>query len=248
MTGERGAALLVVLGAIMLLSAIGAVLVTTTSTELLIAANAGASAEARHAAAAAFERTLAELRLVSDLTAVLDGSRASQFTDGAASGARTLSDGSVIDLSEAVNRASCQRTSGCRPVDLDAALRGRPWGPRNPRWRLFSYGPMDGGSSQGPRGAPLYVVTLVADDPADDDGDPWEDGVRVSAAANPGAGVLLIRAEAFGRRGASRVVEGVVLRHELRARAEWEALDPLTRGPAPSALPVLQVLSWREVR
>lgn len=247
-SSERGVALLIVLAAIVLLSAVGAALVMTTSTDVLIAANAGAATEAAYAADAAFERALAELRLAPDLTSVLDGTRPSQYVDGAPSGVRTLSDGSTLVLGQVLNRADCQKPAGCSTADLDATLRGRPWGAANPRWRLFSYGPLDGGSGLGPRGAPVYLVTMVADDPAEDDGDPWRDGARLGVTANPGAGVLLVRAEAFGRRGASRVVEGVLLRLDLQALAQWDASDPLTRGPAPAAVPVLQVLSRREVR
>lgn len=97
-------------------------------------------------------------------------------------------------------------------------------------------------------GPSLYVVALVADDPGETDADPWQDGAGTETAINPGAGVLLIRAEAFGRRGAHRVIEGSVVRHDLVALARWRAADQATRGPAPSGFPVLQVLAWREVR
>ncbi len=248
MKSERGVALLVTLLATTLLSAVGAALIVLTTTDVLIASNAGAAAEAFHAANAAFERTVGELRTAPDLTAVLDGRFASAFTDGGPNGSRLLPDGSTISLSEVVNRADCLRPTACQPADLDAALPDRPWGARNPRWKLFSYGPLDGLSGFGARGAAVFVVSMIADDPLDDDGDAWRDGVRLGATPNAGAGVLLVRAEAFGRRGTWRVVEGAILRLDAQRFAVWEASDPLSRGPAPLWFPQLQLLSWREVR
>ena len=45
---------------------------------------------------------------------------------------------------------------------------------------------------------------MVADDPSENDNDPLQDG---RSATNPGAGVLTLRAEAFGPRGTRQVVE-----------------------------------------
>jgi len=241
---EQGAALTVTLMAMMLLSAVGAALVLATSADAQISANAGASSEAFYAAEAVFERTLAELRSAADFTSVLDGSTASAFVDGPAGGVRTMPDHTSIDLNVTENLANCARRNPCSDAQMDSSIRDRPWGSRNPRWRLFSWGLLE---STGP-GPPIYVVALVADDPAETDGDPWKDGVRTGASANPGAGVILVRAEAFGQRGAHRIVEGTVARRDLVARARWEAADPATRGPAPSGFPALQVMAWREVR
>ena len=248
MGNERGVALVVTLMAMLLLSAIGAALVVVTGADVQIAANAGAAVEAFFAADAALERTAAELRSVPDFTAVLSGAAASAFAEGLPSGERVLPDGSRIDLAEVVNLANCQKRAECLEADLNASIRERPWGPRNPRWRLFSYGPLRGRAGTTQTTSPLYVVSMVADDPSETDADPWRDGIPPGAAMNPGAGVLLVRAEAFGRRGAHRVVEGSIVRLDLVARAGWEAADPGTRGPAPPGFPVLQVRSWREVR
>jgi PilX N-terminal len=247
MMGERGAALIVALLAMLLLSAVGAALVLATSADVLISANAGASSEAFYAADAAFERTLAELRGQPGFTPVLNGSVTSAFIDGPPSGQRTLADGSRLGLTEVVNLANCQKPAGCTDADMDAGLRDRPWGARNPRWRLFSWGPLIPTAST-VTGLPIYVVSMVADDPSETDGDPWQDGVRKGTPVNPGAGILLVRAEAFGRRGAHRSVEGSVARRDLVAQALWEGTDPATRGPAPVGFPLLQVLAWREVR
>jgi len=241
---ERGAALAVTLMAMLLLSAVGAALVLATSTDVQIAVNAGAATEAFYAADAVFERTVAELGSVADFTSVLDGSVGSAFMDGPPGGVRTLPDHSTIDLLATQNLANCAKRNPCSDAEMQSSIRDRPWGRRNPRWRLFSWGMLE---RSGP-GPPLYVVALLADDPSEIDDDPWRDGTRTTAQVNPGAGVLLVRGEAFGRRNAHRVVEGTVVRRDLVALARWQAADPASRGPAPSGFPVLQVLAWREVR
>jgi hypothetical protein len=247
-SSDRGAALIVVMMAMLLLSALGAALVVVTNTEALIGANSGSTAEAFYAADAAFERTLAELKGTTDFTSVLSGISPSRFVDGPASGVRTLTDGSAIDLSQVEHFANCARRQRCSESELDATTRERPWGARNPRWRLYSWGPFPADSTGARVGPVLYVVSLVADDPSDTDGNPWQDGGVTTAQVNAGAGVVFVRAEAFGRRGAHRVIEGTVVRQDLVARARWDAADPALRGPAPAVPPILQVLAWREVR
>jgi hypothetical protein len=70
----------------------------------------------------------------------------------------------------------------------------------------------------------LYVVALVGDDGLETDGDPLRDG---GGPDNPGAGVLLIRAEAFAANGAHAIVETTVGREGAGGR--------------------LRVLSWRQL-
>jgi len=241
---EHGVVLVVTLMAMLLLSAIGAALVLATTADGQIAANSGAATEAFYAADAVFERTLAELRAASDFTSVLDGSVSSAFIDGPPAGVRVMPDHTSVDLLGIESLANCNSLQPCSDTDMDASTRDRPWGRRNPRWRLFSWGMLESDSA----GPSLYVVGLVADDPSEIDDDPWQDGASTGTVVNPGAGVLLVRAEAFGRRGAHRVIEGGVVRHDLVALARWRAADPATRGPAPPGFPVLQVLAWREVR
>lgn len=248
MREEQGIALVTTVLAMLLLSAVGAALVLATSADSLIAANTGASIEAFYAADAVFERTVAELAAVPDLTSVLDGTTVSAFRDGAASGSRQLPDGSSIDLSAMLNGANCGKSTPCTEAELDRVSSDRPWGGRNPRWRLFSYGALDEGAGGPTGGLPLYVVSMVADDPAETDGNPSSDGGSVGGLFNPGAGVALLRAEAYGRRGSRRIVEGAVSRFDLATLARWNAADPATRGPSPAVFPLLQVVAWREVR
>lgn len=248
MANERGMALIVSVLAMGLLAAIGAALVLTTRADTLIASNSGASTEAFYAADAAFERTVAELAGVSRFMDVLSGAVASVFRDGSPSGTRMLPDGSSIDLETLVNEANCGRAAPCSDTDMNRTTADRPWGARNPRWRLFSWGSLGDGTGGPTGGPPLFVVSMVADDPAETDADPAVDGGSSGPDPSPGAGVLLVRAEAFARRGARRVVEGAVSRLDLAARARWELADPAVRGPAPSGFPVLQVTAWRERR
>ena len=248
MRNEQGVALIVTLLAMLLLSAIGAALVLVTSADTLIASNSGASSEAFYAADAAFERTVAELQRVPTITSVLTGAAMSAFRDGAAAGPRHLPDGSSLDLDMVINQANCGRASLCTDTDMDRITTDRSWGARNPRWRLFSWGSLDEAAGGTSGGLPPFVVSMVADDPAEVDNDPWSDGGSVGPASSPGAGIVLVRAEAFGRRGARRIVEGSVSRLDLSALARWQLADPATRGPAPSSFPLLQVTAWREVR
>lgn len=245
--GERGAALLVVLFALTLVSAVTAVLVMGATTETLLAANAGAHSEALSAASAVLARTAAEVRAATSLSALLDGSVPSRFVDGAP-GVRTLPDGTNLDVTDLVHRANCNRARPCTTAELDAVATDRPWGPRNPRWRLYSYGPLVPPAGTPSSDLPIYVVSMVADDPADADGDPQVDGGGSGVPVNRGAGVLLVRGEAYGRRGAVRVVEATVVRPDVVARAAWAAADPATRGPAPAFAAEVQIRGWREVR
>ena len=247
MPNERGVALVITLLAMLLLSAIGAALVLATSADVLIAANSGASNEAFYAADAAFERTVAELRDMPNFTLVLNGSVGSGFVDGLAVGERTLADGSRLDLAAAVNLANCQKHSACADSDMNALLRDRPWGTRNPRWRLFSFGPLmsPGGETEG--AIPVYVVAMVADDPAETDADPSPGRGPNGCPDEPGCRHPARSGRSIRPRGAHRVVEGSVVRQDLVARARWEAADPATRGPAPAGFPWLQVLAWRDV-
>ena len=144
-----------------------------------------------------------ELLEIADWNAVLNGTVLSRFVDGPAAGTRRLSDGGTVSLSAATAAANSE---------------ARPWGANNPRWQLFAFGLL---------GPTNYLVVWVADDPTENDGDPTRDGLDGS---NPGAGIVAIRAEAFGTRRARKVVEATV-----------------RRGPIASVESV-EMLSWQEVR
>jgi hypothetical protein len=193
--------LVIALMSLLLLSALGTSLAVVMNTELRAAANYASSREAMYAADGGLEIAARELLAVSDWNALLSGGVLSVFVDGPPSGTRQLGDGSSVDLGHATAIANAEP---------------RPWGANNPVWRLFAFGWL---------GSRMYVVVWAGDDFAEDDGDPSTDGGGVS---NPGAGILALRAEAFGVGGAHKVLEATV-----------------RRDPSES---IVRMLSWQEIR
>jgi Tfp pilus assembly protein PilX len=228
--GEEGVALILALMAVLLLSALGFALLITTSTESMIAANYRNGSEGLYAAEGALERAMSDLLTVRDWNTLLDGTTRSAFTDGPPSGARSLSDGATLDLAQAVNMANCSKLTPCSANDLTGNATGdRPWGANNPVWTLYAYGAVRDLLPTARSDSPFYAIVLVADDPAETDGNPLQDGV--AASTNPGSGVLALRAEAFGPRAAHKVIEVTA------ARTDAAELERSVR-----------ILSWREVR
>jgi Tfp pilus assembly protein PilX len=206
---ERGVAMIIALMAMSLMIALGTALMLTTTTETKIVQNFRNSSESLYAADAGLERALDDMLTIPDWNYLLSGSSKSALVDGAPTGTRTLADGSVLNLAEVLNMANCQKTTTCSATDLTAVTVERPWGPNNPTWQLFAYGPLNTVLPQGGINSPYYVIVMVGDDPSENDGDPLHDGVSQT---NPGSGVLAMRAEAFGPRGSHKVVELTVAR------------------------------------
>ena len=196
--------LVLALMSLVLLSALGTSLAVVTNTELRAAANYATSRETMYAADGALQIAARELLMVGDWNALLSGGALSAFVDGPPTGVRPLGDGTTVDLAQATDLANGEP---------------RPWGANNPAWRLFAFGWLGPGT---------YVVAWAADDCAENDGDPSIDG---GGAANPGAGILALRAEAFGAGGAHKVLEATV-------RRDVEA----------GGGPIVRVLSWQEIR
>ena len=207
--GERGAALVVALMATMMLSALGLALILTTTTETKITGNYVHSQEAMYAADAAIERMVQDVLTVPDWNNMLSGAQRSAFVDGAASGNRTLPNGAVINLTEATNMINCGKLTDCSPTEMNTSTEDRPWGANNPRYQLFAYGPSNNFIETGTLNSPFYVIVWVADDPAESDGDPTKDG---NDSNNKGSGVILMRAEAWGGRGAHKIIEVTLMR------------------------------------
>jgi len=218
---DRGVALIVVLLTMVLLSALGVALVLATSAETRIAGNFRTAQQTLYAAEAAAERAIDDLALVPDWSTLIGGGVLSSFVDGPPGGVRQLDDGSRVDLAAVVSFANCQKTT-CSNADMDAVTEDRPWGPNNPRWTPYAFGPLRALLPAGAVPTPQYVVVLVGDDPGETDNDPSHD----SAAGTPGAGIVALRAEAFGPGGAHKIVELTVVRGASAVR----------------------VLSWRELR
>ena len=234
---ERGAAMVLTLIAMLLMAALGAVLMLTTSSEMLIAAAFRHGEAARYAAEAAAERVLADLSPAGNWDPLLEGSAQSTFVDGPPGGTRTLSDGSRIDLDQQLNLANCQKTTPCSVAEMNAATVERPWGANNPRWKLLAYAPLNALLPGATLNSPYYAIVLVGDDPAETDNDPTVDGADPG---NPGTGIIVIRAEAFGPRGAFRAIE-LTLSRPAEAGDAGDYNDRVRQ-------PGVRILSWREVR
>jgi hypothetical protein len=194
---ERGVALIVALMSMLLLTALGVGLVMTTATETMISNNFRDSGEAMYAADAGIERVMQDLLTVPDWNRILSGQVQSAFVDGPPSGPRTLPDGTTIDLGAATNMINCGKTAACGEADLNAWSPERPWGTKNPRWRLFAYAPLQEIIETGTVLSAMYVAVWIGDDPGDIDTIPTNDD----------NGVLMMRAQAFGPGGASSSIE-----------------------------------------
>jgi len=196
--------MIIALMAMSLMIALGTALMMTTMTETRITTNFRNNSESLYAADAALERGLDDLLTVPDWNNLLNGTVKSALVDGAPTGDRTLSDGTVLKLSEILNMANCQKVTDCSAADLQAVTLERPWGPNNPQWQLFAYGKLNDVLPNGGINSPYYVAVMVADDPSENDSDPLHDGVSQN---NPGSNVLALRAEAWGPGGSHKVIE-----------------------------------------
>jgi hypothetical protein len=219
---DRGIALIVAMLIMMLLSALGLSLTMVTMTETRVAHSYSSSSESFYAADAALELAINELAQQADWNRVLDGSVSSSFVDPAMA-SRPWPGGQGRTSAEATALVTCARTS-CSTTDMDARTAGRPWGPNNPRWRLFAYGPLSAMSRSGAIDSREHVAVWVGDDPQENDDDPAVDG-DVSRGPNPGRGVLMLLVHAYGI-STVRGVEATVARPGSGVR----------------------VISWREIR
>jgi PilX N-terminal len=206
---ERGSALVVALLSLLLLTALGLALTLTTTTETAISANQRMGQEAMNAADAAIERAMQDLLAMPDWNRALSGAEQSSFVNGSPGGPRTLPDGTTIDLTEIANLASCGHIAACSAGEIATNSPERHWLTNNPVWQLYAYGPISDLLPGGTVSSPIYVVVMIADDPSETDGLPLTDG---NTGANPGSGVLSLRAEAFGPHGTHRIVEATVAR------------------------------------
>lgn len=255
---EQGVALVVALLAMVVMVAIGSALMLTAATESKITRNFRNNTAALYAADAVLEVAVDELRRVADWNQILAGGARSAFAEGEPTGTRVLADGKTIDLGGIRNDLNCRNAGGCSSAALDAITADRPWGANNPRWQPFAWGYLSGLLQSALADAPFYVVVFVADDPSECDDNPLVDGGAVvscpaGSKENPGAGVLNLRAEAFGSFGAHRVVELTVSRAQNSTESAEVVPD---EGPAENygittgstiGQQRIRILSWREV-
>jgi hypothetical protein len=134
---ETGAALLVAILAVLLMSVIAAGLSLSTATDTLIASGFRTSEEGLYAAEAGLERAVSDVRRSGDWTAIMGGATVSSFNDGAPDGVRVMPDGRLIDPS------------------LLAVAAG-------PEWVPFAYGRVADLVLDGSRSPPFYVVVIAA--------------------------------------------------------------------------------------
>jgi hypothetical protein len=142
------------------------------------------------AAESAVSLAIAALAAQPDWSLVPGAGVASPFTDGVP-GPRVVA-GMPLDLVEATHQRTCGRTAPCDDAATSMVAPGRPWGVRNPRWRLVVHLPLADIDAVAARACPCYLIAWVADDPADD-GDPARDappgcGPRHAAGARGGRG------------------------------------------------------------
>jgi len=218
LTREEGLAMLVAMMAVLIMTAFGTALILSSSSDTTIAGHFTAALEGGYAADAMLARGLDDLLGMDDWNPVVAGLLQSHWVDGPPTGARTLADGSSIDLSQVVNMAHCQRATACSPADIVEATSDRPWGANNPEWKLYAYGPLPAVLAGAAVDSRFYVLLLVGQGPAPN--------------------LLAVRAEAFGPRGAHAIVEATAGRTSNADGKDYN-------GPPVDAV---KLLSWREVR
>jgi Tfp pilus assembly protein PilX len=195
LAAEEGTALIIALMATMLLTALGAAMIMVTTTETKISNNFSDAQEALYAADAAVERVVQDLLMVPRWNDILTGTVQSAFIDGSMTEQKQLTGGGTATLCCGTNSATGQLQAETNGLNM--------WGANNPQWRLFAWGPLTRILPESAAvDSPMYVVAWIADDPAEDDGNPQAD-------VN---GTLTIHAEAYGFGGARKVIEVTVAR------------------------------------
>lgn len=157
-----------------------------------------------HAAESAVSLAVAALAAERDWTVIPAAGLATGFVDGGV-GPRIVG-GATVDLAAETHLRTCGRRVACDDAVTESASDSRPWGARNPRWRLVVHTPLSAVDGAAAAVCPCYLVAWVADDPADDDGDPTRD----APVGTPGHGVLLVRGLAVAARGVTAEVEALV--------------------------------------
>lgn len=240
---ETGSVLLLTLVFTTALMAIAAGLMSLANTEGTLTSNFSASVQVLAGAESVAELVVADLAARDSWTDVVSGGERAAFADG-----------TLLPLASWHERLDLGSLTRALQRHTNAQS---PWGVDTPVWRLFAWGPIE---SLAPGGAPrdgLYLMAWVADDGADGDGNPSSD-------AN---GVVVVRAQALGQRGAGRTVQVILKRgavdRSVSADLEGKASDSggesgemarILRSPDDESAPGgeatarVRVLSWREVR
>lgn len=210
----------------LVLGALGGALAFLAVGETRTAASHHSGAEALYGAGVAIELALNALVAVPDWTLLLGGGVTSPFVDGAPGGARHTVAG-AIDLSEATHEVRCGRRAPCTPEEIAAATADRPWGPNNPTWQLYVFGPLRDLVPLERVESHVYVVVWVGDDPSECDGRSDVDGGPCASGASRGRDAVALLAHAYGAYGTRRAVEVTAARTDTGS---------------------VRVTAWREVR
>ena len=203
--GEEGVALIIALLATMLLTALGMTLVLMSNTETMISSNYRNSQEALYAADAATERVVQDLLLIPRWNDILAGDSGVAPTCSGVTGflPKSSTPSGFVDTSTTVTIPDSNQTIDLlnATCNLQRGTDGSAiWGANNPTWRLFAWGRMDDMLPNKVIDSEMYLAVWVADDPADNDGDPTADT----------NGVLTLHAEAYGPSGTRKTIEVTV--------------------------------------
>jgi hypothetical protein len=205
---EAGAALVITLMLTTLLAFLGGALVFMMEVETGISANHQIAQEVHQAAEAGINCTIAELGALTDWSNLPAGNASATLDCLDPTVPRRTPDGVPLDVPRLTVR---------RQDDSDARYGPAAANPDSPTWTVFVSGAIP------PRSERLrpFVLVWIADDVDDGDGQPSIDSNRM----------LIIRAQAFGIRGARGAVEALV------SRADGEATQPSA----------VQLVVWRAV-
>jgi hypothetical protein len=206
MTSARGIALVIVLIALAVCSALGLGLVLVTTGERLATANYAEALQTANAADAALQLAVHELDAIGDWDDVLSGAVASRYVEGVA----------PVDLAALTNELTCGRPASCTDARRRTSTRESPWAANNPAWRVFLRAPLSSLVNIPAGSADMYIVAWVGDDARETDDDPLRDG----GAGGAGGNVVRVRAEAFGRTGARHAIEADVIRQPAGIRVQ----------------------------
>lgn len=226
-----GFILLVVLAWLALMSSLALGVSLVTMYEPTAAAAAHDRVRLRRAAESAATLALAALAVRLDWSTLPAGGASSPFTDGGP-GVRML-DTLTVDLPAETSWRTCGRPTACDDAATMATTDGRPWGARNPRWRLFVHLPLSRLDEAAAAGCPCYLVAWIADDPGDEDGDPMADAPPGTA----GHGMMLIRGAAFAAGGAVAEVEALVAQPCRRSGAVCPGIRVQSWGTVGEGVP-----------
>jgi hypothetical protein len=184
---DRGAALVAVLLATAVLSALGAAVTVAANMETTIASTFRMESELSYAAEASVERSLQDVRVITNWSDIVAGVAMSSFLDPVAM--PVLPSGGTLDV-PALTR------------QLQAATDSAYGDPNTPRWRVFSSGRFADLAGPASIDSAAYLVVWVADDASETDGSPAVDGNDV----------LLVHGQAIGSGGRTRALDVTVTR------------------------------------